>query len=46
MGITLTEGPFETEEEAWNWVDENNCPLVDYEVVPVESSEDTPPWIV
>ena len=45
MGIVIAEGLFETEEDAWNWVNENNCPLVDYEIVAVESTDNTPPWI-
>ena len=33
--IEIWKGPFITMEEAWRWVEENNCPFVDYEVIPV-----------
>lgn len=36
--VEIIKGSFETEEEAWNWVEINNCPLVDYEVF----SDETP----
>ncbi len=29
-------GGFQTEEEAWAWVDEHNDPFVDYEVIQLE----------
>ena len=37
--VEIIKGSFETEEEAWNWVENNACPLVDYEVFP----DETPP---
>ncbi len=45
----IWEGPFFTEDEAWEWVKENNCPYVDYDVVPVKQDSeqrdnDQPPW--
>ena len=33
-------GCFETEEEAWQWIDEHNNPFVDYEV---EKTKDDQP---
>ncbi len=35
--IVIIKGAFETEEDAWNWVKNNDCPLVDYEVFPDEA---------
>ncbi len=32
-------GPFISMEEAWNWVEQHNCPYVDYEVVPVDDND-------
>lgn len=29
----ITIGGFETEEDAWKWIEEHNNPLVDYEVI-------------
>ncbi len=45
----IWEGPFQTEDEAWEWVEQNNCPYVDYDVVPAEQDagqrdNDQPPW--
>lgn len=40
--VEIWKGPFQTEDEAWEWVEQNNNPFVDYEVVPTEP-EDTPP---
>lgn len=42
-------GPFRTEDEVWEWVEQNNCPYVDYDVVPVapdtrQSDSNQPPW--
>ena len=30
--VEIIKGLFETKEDAWNWVENNDCPLVDYEV--------------
>ena len=35
--IEIIKGSFETEEDGWNWVENNDCPLVDYEVFPDEA---------
>lgn len=35
--IEIVTGAFETEEDAWHWVENNDCPLVDYEVFPDEA---------
>ena len=40
--IEIWKGPFQTEDEAWEWVEQDNNPFVDYEVVPIEP-EDTLP---
>ena len=37
--IEIIKGTFKTEDDAWNWVENNDCPLVDYEVF----SDETPP---
>ncbi len=40
IGCTTTiTGPFETEEEAWKWVDENNCPFADYDVLELDDEK-------
>ena len=40
--VEIWKGPFQTEEEAWEWVDLHNNPYVDYEVVADDT--DDPPW--
>ncbi len=37
---TYWKGPFQSEEEAWNWVENNNCPYVDYDVVERDQEPD------
>lgn len=34
--VEIIKGAFETEEDAWNWVENNDCPLVDYAIFPDE----------
>ena len=34
--IEIRQGSFSTEEEAWQWVEEHNCPVVDYDVIKAE----------
>lgn len=34
--VEIWKGPFISMDEAWKWVEENNNPIVDYEVVPVD----------
>ena len=34
--VEIWKGPFISMEEAWQWVEENNCPFVDYAVAPVD----------
>ena len=36
--IVITKGMFKTEEDAWNWVEANNCPVVDYDVIEADSN--------
>ena len=38
----IQEGPFQTEDEAWEWVERNNCPYVDYDVIPINLEKSTP----
>ena len=38
MDVVITKGSFETEEEAWAWVEENNLPFADFFVVPKPES--------
>lgn len=33
--VEIWKGPFISMDEAWQWVEEHNNPLVDYEVIPV-----------
>ena len=33
MDIVILKGPFQSEEEAWKWIEQNNNPLVDFDVV-------------
>ena len=35
--MVITKGSFKTEAEAWNWIEANNCPLVDYDVIEADS---------
>ena len=45
MNIVILKGPFSSEEEAWEWAEQNNNPLVDYDVLAVEEEQDdVPPW--
>ncbi len=41
----IWKGPFQTEAEAWEWIDQHNCPFVDYEVVAIDGTDESPPWI-
>lgn len=34
--VEIWRGPFLSTEEAWRWVEQNNDPFVDYEVVPID----------
>ena len=38
--VEIWKGPFITMDEAWKWVEENNNPFVDYEVVPVDDIDE------
>ena len=38
--IAIILGSYDSEEAAWNWVEANNLPFVDYDVVP---ESETPP---
>ena len=35
--IVIIKGSFKTEADAWKWIEANNCPLVDYDVIEAES---------
>lgn len=35
--MVITKGSFTTEAEAWSWIEANNSPLVDYDVIEAES---------
>ncbi len=37
--LEIWKGPFLTAEEAWEWVDHHNDPLVDYDVINVDDPE-------
>ncbi len=42
--VEITKGPFDSEEEAWAWTEQNNNPLVDYDVVTEDDPDEVPPW--
>lgn len=42
--VEILKGPFQTEKEAQEWIEQNNNPFVDYWIVPADEADDSLPW--